>query len=115
MKLGNVEFLIARAENDNYNKLFIELYEKNMAKLEAGGDEAEELSIQLSAEVTAKTILLGWKGEVGYKGKPMKYSVENAMKLLSDPQMKEFRRFVAKQAQDLDNFRAAEEAEQEKN
>jgi len=105
------EFLVARLGNKDYADKLSKLYEQNRKKIEAGGEEAEKLNIDLMIDVLATTILKGWK-DVAYRGEPLEYSVENAKKVLRHA---EFRRVVTEMASDVDNYRAKLEAEQQKN
>ena len=107
-----VSLLIARAGNANFLKLVQEeadrVAEESVAVSE---DKAAEIDKEAMLFVLAKTILLGWEG-VAYKGKPIKYSVPNAVKLLRH---KEFRKLVMEHANDLDHYRAKLEDDDEKN
>ena len=102
-------FLVARSGNKHFNRLFSKLYQKNKVVLESKGDAAEAKSDEIMVETCAKTILLGWKGNVVFDGKDLPYTVENAKKLLA---LKDFRRVVASYADDFDSFKAVQEAEQ---
>lgn len=107
-ELGEAKFLIGRSRNDNYMKLYVELQDLNRDVLLKGGDSAEKLNEQIMYEVIARTVLLGWE-KVAYKGKPLTYSTENAIKLL---QVKDFYRVVSGWSNDIANYRAAiDEAE----
>lgn len=116
VKYAGAEFLIARAYNKNFVDAFKQEVEKNKAKMDKlEGEEADDLSRQIFATVLADTILLDWKGDIGFKGHPMKYSKANAKAILSDKSMRDFVEFISKESQDIDNFRAEIEKEQEKN
>ena len=108
----DVSLLVARAGNSKFLKLIQEEADR-VAEQSASVSEAEAAKIDKDAMtfVLAKTILLGWKG-VAYKGKPIKYSVVNAAKLLAH---KDFRKLVMEHANELDHFRAKLEDEDEKN
>ena len=94
---GDVEFLIARANNPKYRRRLSYLYEKNRRLLDGKGDVAEAKSNEVMATVMGETILLGWKGKVSIKGEVLEYSKENAIRLLSVPL---FREWVNKMAND---------------
>lgn len=111
MELGDAKFLIARAGNRSYSKLFTKEYERNQRALEAKDDNADKLAEKLMIKVIAKTILLGWEN-VKYQGKDLAYSVENAEMLLAH---KDFRREIVKMSEDFDAFKMQKEAEEEKN
>lgn len=109
--LGGAKFLIARSGNSKYVKLLSQEVEKNQKLLEVKNDEADKLSDKIMITVMSETILLGWE-DTAYQGKPLPYSKENAIKLLSH---KDFRRWVAAQADDIGNFKAKLEDDQVKN
>jgi len=99
---GDTLFKVARSGNKNYNRLLSQLYKRNRAVLDSKGDEAEKKSDEILTEVFAKTILLGWDGEILYKGKKYPYSYEQAKVLLSH---KDFRTKVAAIAEDFSNYK----------
>ena len=103
----DTSILVARMENKEHTKLMIKLYEENISKLE-GNPELDDI---LTREILAKTILKGWKN-LTYKGKTLKYSIDNAMMILSH---KDFRKAVVKIAIDFDNFRMKLDEEDVKN
>ena len=109
---GPTMFRVARVNNKGYLKLFQKLYKKAEAVIKAGGDAADKKSEEVFVDVMASTILLGWDGAIGFKGESLVYSKENAKKLLG---MKEFRAAVTKISEDVENFKAVQEAEEEKN
>jgi hypothetical protein len=100
-----ITFTIARAGNRKYGKLLSELVKKNQVKLDMKDDAADELSDKLMAEVYAKTVLLGWSGDVMYQGEPLPYSFENAKKVLMHA---DFRALIAKLADDREAYRVKE-------
>lgn len=107
-----VSITVARVNNSNFLKLVQEeadrVAEKSIALSEA---EAEALDKDTMLQVLAKTVLLGWKG-VAYKGKVLKYSVDNATMLLKH---KDFRKLVMEHADKFEHFKAQWEAADEKN
>lgn len=115
---GETSFLIARARNKNFSRMFARKWAKNKtlldgvkptdtdAKLDVADAKADEIMVSCYAE----TILLGWKG-VSYDGKILEYSTENAVTLLTD---KEFRKYIEEQAADISNYKSAEAAADEK-
>lgn len=103
---GDTLWRVARSGNKNYNRLLSQLYKRNRAVLDSKGDEAEKKSDEILAEVFAKTILLGWEGEVLYRGKKYPYSYEQAKVLLSH---KDFRTKVAVVAEDFTNFKSIQD------
>ena len=104
-----VKFLIARSTNKHYSRALTKAFEKNRTVLSRTTDAAEAMSEDIMIGVIARTILLDWEGVV-YQGKAMDYSFENARTLLAH---KDFRRWVMSKAEDLDSFKAVQEAEDE--
>ncbi len=110
-KIGQGDFLIARANNRNYIKALQSKFAANQAALDAGDEAAEKLSDSIMVDLIAETILLGW-GEVTYQGALLPYSLENAKKVLTH---KDFRAEVMKLANSIDGYRLKVEADQVKN
>lgn len=107
-----VSLTIARANNANFLKFVQEEADRVAEKSVAlSADDAEEFDKKTMLGVLAKTVLLGWKG-VAYKGKKIKYSVENAAMLLKH---KDFRKLVMEHANDFEHYKALWEGEDEKN
>ena len=109
---GDTDWLIARMPNKHYSKLIQKQVKMNRAVLDSKGDAAEKMSDAILTDVMAKTILLGWDGEISYKGKKYAYSVEAAKMLLSH---RDFRDTVSKVASDMETFKLVKDEEDEKN
>ena len=60
----------------------------------------------------AKSVLLGWRGNLQFQGKPLEYTEENARKLLK---LEGFRSLVSDLAADEAAFKEVQEAEEAKN
>lgn len=105
---ANSRIRVARENNDNYQKAFREKWNANEAALQVGDAHADEIARGIFLDVLAETILVGWEG-LTYKGKAIKYSVENAKKLLAH---KDFRKLVETSAADFAGYRAKLEEEQ---
>ena len=105
---GDVEFLIARANNPKYRRRLSYFYEKNKRLLDGKGDAAEAKSNEIMATVMGETILLGWK-DLQYKGKDLEYSRANAKTML---EVKGFRKRITDIADKLESFRIKDEVEQ---
>lgn len=103
---SGARLLVARTGNRKYAKMLLAEGERNKEVLDLDDDHADQVSNDLMAKVIANTILLGWEG-VWYKGLELPYSTANAEMLLK---LKDFRRLVMKHAEDINNFRAQEEA-----
>lgn len=109
---GGASITVARADNDNFLTKIVEASERNLAELKAlPKEEAAKLDKELLRDVLAETVLLGFEG-MSYDGKPIKYSMENAKKLLGH---KDFLRMVMKRANEIEHFRLAQETEDVKN
>jgi hypothetical protein len=103
---------VARMNNPKFNQMITAEFEKHQAALEAlPEDQRAKLDAEIMNKVLAETILLGFKG-LGWQGKPLKYSKESALKLLS---LKDFKVRVLAEANKLDNFRAVWEEAGAKN
>ena len=94
------ELLIARDGNDECEQLVERLMIENADKLSAGGDESKAVQRKIEIEVTAATILKGWK-KLKYKGEMLDYSEDNARMLLAH---KDFRRRVLFNARQRDAY-----------
>ena len=109
---GDVEFLIARANNPKYRRRLSYFYEKNKRLLDGKGDAAEAKSNEIMATVMGETILLGWKGKVSIKGEVLAYSKANAIRLLEVPL---FREWVTSQANDQHAYKTVKDEEDAEN
>ena len=103
-------FLIARHNCDKANQLRSKLTLENWEKITAGDEAAEELARQITARVTAETILLGWEG-VAKDGKPLKYIPEIGYQYLIDPRFRDLAQFIENYSLNRANYR--EKAERE--
>lgn len=109
---GDVEFLIARHSNRKYRDVLQNLYKRNKAVIDRGGDAAEDKMKEILVEAMAKGILLDWRGGMTFQGEPLTYSVDNAKKLL---ELEGFRDWVDGQAKAEEAYKAVKEEEAEKN
>lgn len=109
---GDVEFLIARANNPKYRRRLSYFYEKNKRLLDGKGDAAEAKSNEIMATVMGETILLGWKGKVSIKGEVLAYNKANAIRLLEVPL---FREWVTSQANDQHAYKTVKDEEDAEN
>lgn len=103
-----VSFLIARSNNKKYARLITKAFEKNKRLLEAKNDAAEARSEEIIVDVSARALLLGWKGDLAWKGEPLEYSFENAKLLLA---VKDFRRWVFERAEDISRYKSVQKDE----
>jgi len=102
---GGAKVLVARAGNRENTRMLKKQFEMHEQALKGDDEASEALSDKIMTEIMAKTILLGWEG-IEFKGAPLAYSVENARMLLG---VKDFKKHIAKIADDLTNFQAKEE------
>lgn len=109
---NGTEFLIARSENSKYNSLAARFYKQHKRTLDANNAAAEAKTTEMMIYLYSEAILLGWKGDVKYKGETLPYSKENAKKLLA---LEGFRDWVATQARDTAAYKLVQEQETEKN
>lgn len=113
---ADVTFVIARAGNRTYSRMLQAQVDAHKHTLDQKATEEQKLasedrSEKIMIDVMAKSILLGWSGNVKYQGKPLPYSVDNAIMLL---QLKEFRKKVDGLSNDFKNFRLISEEEDAK-
>ncbi len=107
-----VSLTIARASNSKFLAMLQEEADRVAEQsIALNATEAEDLDKNTMLGVLATTILLDWEG-VAYKGKVLKYSKENAVKLLRH---KDFRKLVMDHANDFELYRAKLEDADEKN
>lgn len=100
--IGDAEIRLGRIGSTRYRS---ELARRLETRPE-GSPERERAIVELFADC----VLLGWRN-LSYQGKPMEYTRENAIRLLDDPQLREFREWIVRQATDRENYRAKIEAE----
>ncbi len=97
---GN-KFLVARAGNANFKKLFRKLLKPY--KEEFDNDQmSEEESNSIMVECFAKTILVGWDKIVDRDGKEYEYSYKNAKALLTDD--KDAYTAISKFSENINNY-----------
>lgn len=98
-----IEFKIAMISNRAFKLAAAKAYTalgKDIDDMEA--DEAADTMRDIAIEVLAKATLLDWRGPVQYKGKALKYSEANALKLLA---LEEFREWVERQSAERDAYK----------
>ena len=82
---GATKWLIARTGSPEYNRLANMLFKRHRAVLDVNDDAAKKKSDEIMAEIFAATVLLGWEGQVAYKGQLHSYSRKVAQELLIHP------------------------------
>lgn len=105
------KLLIARAFNDNFVKAWRALPTGLRRRIDKGNVSRKE-DLKLFSGLLSDSILLDWTG-LSDEGKVIKYSKENATKMLA--KYKEFRNFVWEMAGDIQLFRNEELEEDIKN
>ncbi len=98
------QFLIARAGNPNY----LAAQERNGKRKAANAEERQEVLYRSIAE----GILLGWKDVTDNQGEQIPYSVDAAVKVLSDNP--DLVTAILSEANDFDNYRREDIADQAK-
>jgi len=106
-----IEVKVAALGNRKHTNLLTKLQKAQGKTLENDADLREDIHVQ----AMAKTVLLDWKGITDKDGKPLKYSYENAYKLLSDEKMYRFKKDILFLSQEAETFKAQEEEADAKN
>lgn len=102
---NSLQLLVARtAGNPHYEAELTKLMAPYRKKMEKGKSISNEVAKKVMNQVLAKEILLDWNSEalLDDDGKPVKYSRENALNLLSNDN--DLRDFVIEQSEDQSNF-----------
>ena len=106
---GDTEFLIAAWGNKQFNRVFSELHKKNKKTLDRKDEVADAKAEEIFIAAMAKTLLVGWKGTVAFKGSNLEYTEENARKLLA---LKHFRVLVEQVSRDDAQYKAIKDEEE---
>ncbi len=72
--------------------------------LRSGRDLPDEIAVKTNIEAMAKAVLLDWKGVTDAADQPLPYSVQAAVKVLTD--LPDFRHMVAGMAQEATAYRS---------
>jgi len=97
---------LGRHTNKNAETARREAVRANAMVLQVGGQSAADLMEKIEIDVLAEHVLLGWDGFVDEKDQPLKYSVEAAKALLSNPAYKDFREDVVNMSQSRELFKS---------
>lgn len=108
---AETEIKVARVGNPKYRELMTKVMAPYRSALR-NNVLPEETAVNLLIEVSAKTILLDWKG-VEHEGAFLPYSYQNAVRLLTE--VKEFKAFVDDIAGQVELYKADEEEAAVKN
>ena len=114
---GDAVFVIARSGNRQYSAMLATQYAQHKHTLDQKDtpeavEAANSRSEKIMVSVMSKAILLGWSGNVLYKGQPLAYSTFNAALLLGH---KDFRNWVNGKSDDFKNYLESVKEEDEKN
>ena len=110
--LGNgAQIKVARLGNENNKRVSKRISTPYKFQIQRG-TLSDDVQLQLSIAAIAESILIDWKGLI-YDGVAIEYSVDNAIKLLTE--LKDFRDQVIVIANDLELFRQKEVQAEEKN
>lgn len=101
---GDFKFKIARAGGSNatYKRLVAARIKPYTHQLQSGTLD-EEKAKQLMMEIFVDSVLLDWEGVMDEKGKAIKYTRENAIKLFND--LPDLYLDITEQANKTSNFR----------
>jgi len=94
-----------------------EVEEPYAARIDAGMDLTTKETEEVTLRIVSKGIISGWEGPifVDDKGKKIKYTAENAYKLISDPKLDKFLLFILESCRKEDNYLAKLDDVSEKN
>lgn len=104
---------VARIRNKKYLKLFKRLAAPYKSSIRKGSLE-DSVADDILNKCIAETVLLDWKG-LSVEGSELEYSSEEAYKILSNPEYKDFKDMVVEIADDMEVFKNNEEEEDIKN
>lgn len=109
-----VKMRIARAGGNNtrYGKLLGERMKPHRRQMENGTLD-DKVADRIIYEIYADTVILGWEGVTDQNDKPLEYTRENCIKLLTD--LPDLFREIQEHATKLENFRQAALEEDVKN
>ena len=95
------EVLVARVGNDHYREAYRNI-PKGVRRMIERGTLVDEKVDELICDLIASTVLLDWKAFDYPKGKPIKYSFDNAKKVLLE--LPELRELIWEIANDFKRF-----------
>lgn len=110
---GGLRLKVARLRNPNFKQLYAKLTKPYERQIRARTlDEVTENRIL--NQCLSKTVLLDWEN-LTLAGQILEYSTENALKVLNDPRLQDFRDLVVDLASDAQFFRDESLGQAEKN
>lgn len=105
------EFLIARSGNEKFRAEVQRLTEELKEKGEVKDDELTNKQLtDVFVKAAAKHILLDWKN-VTEDGEPIPYTVENGIRLLSNPKLSDFRSQIVLWSQESEQYKVGRRIE----
>lgn len=115
---GDTEWKIASTDGEAFKGYLATAYKSNKHLIDAAKDNEESPEFKkfmkdLYLEGHARFVLVGWKGTVLARGKPLEYSYENSKFLLS--QVRKFYEAVLAKSNDSALFKVARDWEDTKN
>ena len=115
-----LDLKIARQNNTIYQRFFgTELEAAQLKARDEGGELTPEITESIMNRAIAKAILVDWRGNgtagLNYKGELLGYTYENALSIVGDPEMHEFRDRVWQRAGNFENFLKSRERADAKN
>lgn len=99
---------IARLSNDEAEAYRLRMALDNADIFTAGGEKGEALAQEVETYVLAHYVLKDWDG-IERAGKPLAFTPELAMELLSDPRFSDFREDVMRIARNREHYREENE------
>lgn len=109
----SARILIARLGNKKYNGYVNKLMAPHRKASRAGGVD-DSIAEEVLNKALAKYVLLDWEG-FEEDGKPVKYSYDEAYRILSAEEYSDFRELVVSLSSDMANFQQEREEEDLKN
>jgi len=101
---GGSKLKIAKLNNKDYQDFRARKALEFSSVLQKADEEADEKAEEITVEGLARHVLKDWEG-FGSGDEEIKYSVEKAIELLSDPQLADFREDVVNLAANQSHFR----------
>jgi len=110
-----IRFKIARWNNREFRRFLEKLARPNTRAFRKAGGRRGELWDSLIKQAAAKYVLLGWENVDDDGGKPIKYSPDKALEILSDPELSAIWEFVCEAALDEAMYLQEDGEDAEKN
>ena len=98
-------FRIARSGNDRFMERVRELRQPWLSLIEGGGDIPRGENSRIISEAGADFILVGWEEVLDGAEKPIPYSHEASLKLLTDPQLHDLSEWIWNRSRGMESYR----------